>query len=280
MEVTMTMSLLFVVGFLFFSWLLLNAHSKRRIVAFVLVGAMAAVLVAPPPAQAQASLLQSIQSVLNAINGAIQKALKSINSVQSDNDSFYQKVIWRIESINQARAQVTQMVGKYRSLMSSILNMNLRSATLSTPMALETVIRDHQTGNFDTLTTAYGSTYGALPTPTSASASDRAMADMDDAVTLENLKTLKASDQMTDLTLHAADQLEDGAGQAAPGSAPFLTVTAVVASIESQAVTQKMLAAELRQEAARAAHDNAIRKQGAGSTSQLRGIITSLLQRK
>ncbi len=106
------------------------------------------------------------------------------------------------------------------------------------------------------------------------------MIDMDDAVALDNLKTLKASDQAADLTLQAADLLENGASQAAPGSAPFLTASAVVASIESQAVTQKMLAAELRQEAARAAHENALRKRGATSSSQLRGIITNLLQRR
>src|SRR6266704_3532036 len=70
------------------------------------------------------------------------------------------------------------------------------------------------------------------------------------------------------------------ASQADPGSAPFLTATAVVASIESQALTQKMFAAELRQEAARLAHENALRKRGATVTEDVNAQILNLLQRK
>ncbi len=91
---------------------------------------------------------------------------------------------------------------------------------------------------------------------------------MDDALAMDNFKTLKESDSADDLTLQAADNIEDQASQAAPGSAPFLTATAVAASIESQALTQKMLAAELRQEAARLAHENALRKRGASITGR------------
>jgi len=238
------------------------------------------VLISAPPAQAQASLIAAIQAVLNTINGVIQTALNSINSVRTAIGNLYQTVTWPVQLINQAKAQVTQMIGQYRNLMRNILNIDLRSATLPNPAALEKVIRDHQINNFGNVATTYGSTYGAIPTATNASPADRMMADMDDAVALDNLKTLKASDQAADLTLQAADLLENGASQAAPGSAPFLTASAVVATIESQAVTQKMLAAELRQEAAGAAHENALRKRGATSTTQLRGIITNLLQRK
>lgn len=274
------MTILFFGFFLVFTWLLSTASSRRRVVALVVAGTMVAVLISPPPAQAQASLLAAIQSVLNAINGKIQTALNSINSVRSAISTSYQKLVWPTQLINQARSLVTQMIGQYRSLMSNILNMDLRSATLANPAALETVIRDHQTSNFGSLVTNYGSTYGAIPAATNASPADRAMIDMDDAVALDNLKTLKASDQAADLALQAADLLENEASQAAPGSAPFVTASAVVASIQSQAVTQKMLAAELRQEAASAAHENALRKRGTTSSSQLRGIITNLLQRR
>lgn len=274
------MTILFFGFFLVFTGLVLKANSRRRIVALVVAGTMVAVLISAPPAQAQASLLAAIQAVLNTINGAIQTALNSINSVRNAISSLHQNLIWPVQLINQAKAQVTQMIGQYRNRMRNILNIDLRSATLANPSALETVTRDHQTTNFSNLLTTYGSTYGAIPTATNASPADRVMIDMDDAVALDNLKTLKASDQAADLTLQAADLLENGASQAAPGSAPFLTASAVVASIESQAVTQKMLAAELRQEAARAAHENALRKRGAISSSQLRGIITNLLRRR
>ena len=54
--------------------------------------------------------------------------------------------------------------------------------------------------------------------------------------------------------------IEDEARIAAPGSVPFLTASAMAANLQSQAMMQKMLAAMLRQEAARIAHENALRK--------------------
>ena len=105
------------------------------------------------------------------------------------------------------------------------------------------------------------------------------MTDVDDALAMDNLKTLKGTDEAGNLTLQIADQLEDGASQAAPGSAPFLTATAVVASIESQALTQRMIAAELRQEAARLAHSNALRKRDATLSTNLLNRLVNLLNR-
>src|SRR5258708_10577309 len=118
---------------------------------------------------------------------------------------------------------VTQMIGQYRSLMQSIFNINLKSATLPNPVALEKVMRNHQTNDFGGLTSAYGNTYGNLPTATAASPADRTMMDMDDALAVDNLKTLKESDASDDLTLQAAKNIENAAGQAPSGAAPLLT---------------------------------------------------------
>ena len=47
----------------------------------------------------------------------------------------------------------------------------------------------------------------------------------------------------------------------APGSAPFLAAAAgIIASVKSQAMMQRMIAAAIRQEAARVAHDNTVTK--------------------
>jgi hypothetical protein len=64
---------------------------------------------------------------------------------------------------------------------------------------------------------------------------------------------LKAADQAGDLILQSGDRIEDEARVAVPGSAPFLTAATTAANIQSQAMMQKMLAAMLRQEAARIA---------------------------
>src|SRR6266404_5195222 len=262
-----------------FSYCMVVARTRRQVLVLTLAGVLVVALVSPPLAKAQGSLVVAIQSVLNVINGLIKTALNSINSVRTAISNFYQQATWPVALINQAKATVTQMIGQYRNTMQNIFTINLKSATLPNPVGLENAMRNHQTNDFPTLTSSFGSTYGGLPT-TAASPADRTMIDMDDALAVDNLKTLKASDAAGDLTLQAADNIENAASQAAPGSAPFLTATAVVASIESQALTQKMLAAELRQEAARLAHENALRKRGVTMTGDVNTQILNLLQRK
>src|SRR5258708_9021967 len=126
MEVTVT--ILFFGFFLVFTWLVLKANSRRRIVALVVAGTLVAVLISAPPAQAQASLIAAIQAVLNAINGVIQTALNSINSVRAAISNFYQNMTWPVQLINQAKAQVTQMIGQYHNAMRNILNIDLPSS--------------------------------------------------------------------------------------------------------------------------------------------------------
>ena len=199
------------------SWLVLTVKNQKRLLAVTLAGVMVVTLVgAPQPAQAQLGLLQAIQAVLNVINGVIQTALTSINTVRNAMNNLQQLVVWPQQLINQARAQVTQMIGQYRNLMSNIFQIKLNSATLPNPQALEAVIRDHQVGNFPALTAMFTNNYGAIPVSTAANPGDRAMSDMDDALALDNLKTLKAGDQATDIELQSADAIENSSGQAAP----------------------------------------------------------------
>jgi hypothetical protein len=269
----------FVLFGLAFTSFMVSANSSRRVLAVTVAGILVStMLVAPPLAEAQGGLIQAIQAVLNVINGVIQTALTAINTVRSAINSLYQDLIWPMQLINQARAQVTQMINQYRASMTSILNMNLSSATLPTPQSLETVMRDHRGNNFNSLSQSFENTYGAIPTSVDASQADRDMSDMDDALTLDSLKALKASDNATDLELQAANSIENSATQAAPGSAPFMTASAVASGIRSQALTQKMLAAELRQEAAHIAHQNGLRKRGATFTAQFRTLMMNLLQ--
>ena len=265
--------------FVIFSWFVMKAKTQRQVLALALAGTTAAVLVAPPRVQAQSSLVGAIQAVLNVINGIIHSGLTSINSVRTAINSLYQNVVWPVQLINLARQQVAQMIAQYRRLMWGILRINVASATLPPTQQLERVIRDQQTGDFALLTTNYGNAYGPVPVSTAASPPDRAMTDMDDAMALDTLKTLKKTDEAGTLALQAGDQLEGGAGVAAPGSSPFLTATAVVASIQCQALTQKMLAADLRQEAARLAHESALLKRSTTYTGQVGDQIINLLKR-
>ncbi|HJT68655.1 MAG TPA: hypothetical protein VJ731_00570 [Terriglobales bacterium] len=263
-----------------FCYGMMRAKSRRQVLALALAGVLTFTFAGPRPAQAQGSLVAAIESVLNVVNGLIHTALNAINSVRTTVSNLYQQVTWPVALINQAKSQVTQMIGQYRSLMQAIFDINLNSATLPSPVALERVMRNHRINDFSSVTTAFASTYGTLPATTAASPEDRAMMNMDDAVALDNLKTLKQSDAADELTLQVANDIESGASQASPGSAPFLTAGAVASSIVSQALTQKMLAAELREEAAHLAHENALRKRGASITGDVNAEILKLLERK
>jgi len=263
-----------------FCYGLVVARRRQQVLALALAGVLAVGLISPPPAAAQGSLVTAIQSVLNVINGLIKTVLNSVNSVRGAVSDFYQQVAWPVVMIDRAKATVKQMTGQYNNLMRGIFGIDLRSATLPNASALEDVIRSRQTNDCRNLVASFGNIYGALPTAAAVSPADRTMMDMDDALALGTLKTVKESDRADDITLHAADDIESAASQAAPGSAPFLTATAVVAGIRSQALTQKLLAAELRQEGARMAHENALRKRGARLTGDVNTEILNLLKRK
>ena len=268
------------VFFLLFSWCMVRAKTRRQVLALALMGPTAIVLVGQPSRAYAQSLVGEIQAVLNVINGLIQTALNAVNTVRSAVNSFYQTVAWPTQLINAAKALVSQMINQYRNLLRSIFNINLASATLPSTQALERVVRNQQVSDFNSLTNDYGTVYGPLPGQGALSPEDRNMTDMDDALAKDNLKTLKETDRAGQTTLDIADRIEDAASQAAPGSAPFLTATAVATSIQSQALTQKMIAAELRQEAGRLAHSNALRKRGVTYAGQFGGSIQKMLQRR
>jgi hypothetical protein len=272
---------LYAAFFSVFAWITLTVNSRRRLLGATLAAVIAITLVVSPPqakAQGPGGIVQAIQAVLKVLNTFILPVVRSIHSTRSANSAFYQTTVWPVQAINQATAQVLQMMGQYNPLLARILGITLRSATLPAPQALETLMRDHQVNNFSGLTQSYNTTYRTIPSPTDASQADREMSDIDDALTLDGLKALKASDSATDWELQTADSIESAAGQAAAGSTPFLTATATASGIRSQALTQKMLAAELRQEAAHIAHQNGLRKRGAMFTTQLRGAIMNLSQ--
>src|SRR5439155_23207411 len=141
------------------------------------------------------------------------------------------------------------------------------------------IMRNRQTTDFSNLTQSYYRAFGALPTGDRVDALARNMIDIDDSLALNTLKTSKATDQVGDLILGSGNQIEDEARLAAPGSAPFLTAAAMASNIQSQAMMQKLLAAMLRQEAARIAHENAVRKRYGILVVKVRESISQLLQR-
>ena len=268
---------------LFGGLMLLSVESRRRMIAIMLIGCVAVLGVAPPPAQAQFCLPCVIQTVLTTISQTIGNWLSSINGVMSTIQKLYEQTIWPISAINLAKAQIQSIIARFRAVIQSIMTINPHTATLPNPAALENIIRNRGTGDINSVPQVYVNTFRPVPQAAAIAPQDRDMTDMDDALAQDNLMLLKAADQAQDLELQAADQIENLVGNSsinmsAPGSSSLITAAAVSAEIKSQAIMQKMMAAMMRQEAGRVAHDNALRKRAATFAGQLQNNMTNVLQ--
>jgi hypothetical protein len=260
----------------------------RRVVALSLIGAVALTMVAPP-AKAQlgigpviaaaAAVVTLINNTIGGLLNAVRGTIGSINGVLTQFDRLWEQVVYPLQLINQARALVSSMIAQYRGLLTALLRVNVSSAQLPNPVALESIIRDRNMGNFAQLTNAFGQTYRPIPQATDAHPMERDLADIDDAMALANLKTLKASDAMVDQMMTAANVIEDEGVNMAPGSAPYLAGAGMIASVKSEAMMQRMVAAAIRQEAARVAHDNTVRKRNAMFGAQFRTDVQTMFKK-
>ncbi len=260
----------------------------RSTVAILLAVVIVCGLIAPPPAVAQlgaiavtaaaAAVVSLIVNTIGSLLGTANGLLGSINGFVQALANLWQNVVYPINLINQALAMVNQLIAQFRGLVAAIDNVNVRSATLPNPSSLEAIMRNRSVGDFAQFDQAFRTTFQPLPPASDIHPGDRQRVDMSDALAMDTLKALKASDQVVQQTLQASQIIEDEAAQAAPGSAAYLTGAGLIAAVENQATMQRMLAAELREEAAILAHSNAIRKRQADMASQFRQDTTTLFK--
>jgi hypothetical protein len=254
-----------------------NRFFKKRTLALGLIFLLALMPVAANAGVADIiSLLTTITSTLQNSIGQVLSGIQSINTTVRN---FEQQVVWPVTLINQTRAEVSQVRAQFSSLASQIQSIPTNSATLVNPSQLEQLLRSQRAGSLNQITASYTQVYQSLPPPNQATVTQRNLMDVDDAFTLGALKTATASDQASQQMLTVADGLEQQAAVSAPGSASILTAQAQAANLQNQAMLQKLLAAELRQEAARLAHANALRKQSADANKDLRNNIQQILSR-
>jgi hypothetical protein len=218
-----------------------------------------------------------LKTVTSTIQGAIGGALNEIQNTDSLLNNFRQRIIWPLTAINQAKAFVNSTRAQYGHLMFGIVTIRNNSATLVPSSQLESLSRSGQSAFIGQFLPAYSNVYGAVPTATSAQPQQRNMMDMDDALAMGSLKTTVLSDQTTQGVLSVADSIEQQSADAAPGSGAMLSTQAQVAELETQALTAKVLAAELRAEAAKLAHENAMLKQSSTATRNLQNQMMQVL---
>jgi len=272
--------------------LLLKTLLRKWIRASIALTLVAAVfcffVVLPQPAHAQLGLggvFSAINSVIGIITNTIGPLLqtgigdlKLISSVTQAFSNFWQTVVYPLAAINSALSLAQLLMRTFTPLAQSIANINVSSAMLPNPTSLESVMRDSSTGDFSTFDQDFRQTYQQIPAPTDIDPGDRQRVDMSDAMSMDVLKQLKASDQVVQQTLQAASMIEQEATEDAPGSAAFLSGAGIIAAVENQATMQRMLAALLRNEAAVLAESNSMLKRHADAVTLFRNDAVSALK--
>jgi len=244
--------------------------------------ALTAIALILAPVGAQAAGLEDLLSLIKTITSSLQKpiggVLSEIQKINSEINKFRQEIVWPLNEINQARAFVSATRARYTGLMSQIQSIRNNSANLANPRQLESALRGGQVGGMGQFRQVYAQVYAAVPQSNAAKPMQRDMMDIDDALAMDSLKTTIISDQATQNLLSLADSLEQQSASAAPGSTPLLTAQARIADLVTQAQLAKMLAADLRQEAAKLAHQNALLRQSASATRNLQNQMQQVLK--
>lgn len=233
----------------------------------------------PPGVRASGmgDVLSLLQTITHTLQGPIGGALGEIQKVGTAINEFRQQIIWPLILINQTRSFISATRARYTGLMFQIESIKNNSATLAAPVQLESLFRGAQAGTITQIPPIYMQVYQPVSQADLAQPSQRNLMDIDDAMAMDSLKTAMVSDQNTQGMLTLADSIEQQAMTAAPGSAPMVTAQARVADLETQAQLAKMLAAQLRQEATKLAHQNAVLKQSSIATENLRNQIQQVL---
>jgi len=250
-----------------------GARWKRRL----LIGILLIETCFAVPKFAHGQFLSIFNSIFSTIQNDIGSSLSAINQVVEQVQKLYQTTVAPLAALNQARGFVANSINNFRGEMNQIFNTSFTSAVTADPQQFESILHSRLSTEIPALQASFTTNYGAIPQVNAASPQDRVMMDMDDALGQENLKTTLVADQGADVILQTADQMENQVALSTPGSNPFLTAQAQVANLRCQAYMQKMLAAELRQEAGRIAHDNVLVKRRTAATGGINSLITGAL---
>jgi len=248
---------------------------KRRLGIAVMIMATTFAL----PTLGYGQFLSVFDSIFSSIQSDIGGSLSSVNQIMQQVTKLYQTTVAPLAALNQARGFVANSISSFRNSMNQIFNAPFTSAVTPGPQQFESILHSRLTTQIPSLQTSFTTNYGAIPQANTALPQDRVMMDMDDALGQQNLKTTLVADQGQDVILQTANQMENQVAVSTPGSNPYLTAQAQVANLRCQAYMQMMIAAELRQEAGRIAHDNALVKRRTTMTGGVNSLITGTLTR-
>ncbi len=245
--------------------------------------ALLLVLLKPQPVKSQfidpccAMLAAGLSTIASTLSGVIGGGLNNILSVDRAISNFQQTVVWPQQLIAQAQALVGTLQGMFRQI-ESVMKVPVNSATLPASQQFEQNLLSRDAQQIPNTGASYTAVYGQLPTSTQASPQTLNLIDMADAVAQDAMKRAIEIDNLADLELQAADQINQSIQNAAPGSAPIIEAQADAWLVRANAYTQAATADLMRVRAATLADRGADLKTGATNTTGFGQQVQKLLQ--
>lgn len=224
-------------------------------------------------------IIQMLVTITDTLKNGVGQVLGAIQRVNTLKQNLQQEVAWPVKAISQATTEVAQVRNRFTNLANQVRQIEVSSATLAAPKQLEQVLRGNGQISMRQVQPAFVKVFGSVPSAADATVNDRNLVDADDSMASGSLKTALVADTVSGQMLSVADSLERQAASTAPGAASFVTVQGQVANLETQAFLQRLLAAELREEATRLAHANALLKRSADANRVLRDHMLQVLSR-
>ena len=251
------------------------------------VAVLALVLVMLEPRQVKSQILNPCCAVLAAglitisstLSNVVGGGLNSILAVDRAILTFEQTVVWPLAQISQAQALVGRTQGTFLAIQNAT-RIPVNSATLPAPQQLERNLLSADSNQIGLTSGSYSVVYGPVPDVTAASQDVRNRVDMADAAAQAAMKRAIAIDNLADLEIQAANQINQSLQAAAPGSAPIIEAQADAWLVRANAYTQAAIADLMRVRAIDLADAGADIKSGATNTTNLGQQLINLLKRQ
>lgn len=252
---------------------------KLRAVSLLLM----LVLVWPQPVRSQfldpccAIIAAGLSTISKTLTNVVGGGLNNILGIDQTISNFERTVVAPVSLINQARGTVASLGGTYRQIQ-TLTSHPVASATLPAAQQLERNLLSANAGNIASTSTDYANLYGPVPPATQASPQVQNMVDMGDAVAQDAMKRAVEIDNLANLELQAAQQLNQAIQTAAPGSAPIIEAEADAWLLRANTYTQSATADLMRVRAVSLANQGVAMKLEASASSSMMQKLQNLLK--
>ena len=235
---------------------------------------LAALIILTPKPQASGQF-NIFTTVLGTVTG-MGSSITQFNADTAQIQNLQKQVLYPVQDFNNIQSNATSIVNAYRGWMNSVFGLNLASAQTTSGQALERQMLSGFTNTNPSaqMGTLFPNVYGSLPNPSQATQTYVQTIDAGDASAQASMQMSVMADAAAASTVQTANSIESQALTTSPGSAPQLEAQALASEISSMAVEHKLLAVQLRSEAARPAYNGAQFKQAAtNSGNAVQGVF-------